>query len=91
MKILEYECQDCNGTGLYSGMCEREGEAVICLGCNGTGKAIFEYRPFARRKGRRDIKTVSLSRGLFIVTGVGAKEGSSMSYKDFKSGRWVGK
>lgn len=77
-------CDACNGTGLYSGMCEREGTAVICLGCGGAGCELMTYTPFERRKGRRDIQTVSLSRGSFIATGVGARPGTAMTYAEFQ-------
>ncbi|GAH55007.1 unnamed protein product, partial [marine sediment metagenome] len=37
---IEYdcECNDCKGTGLYTGMAEGDGFAVVCHACNGTGK-----------------------------------------------------
>lgn len=82
---LEYECDDCRGTGLYSGFCEAKGTAVVCLGCDGSGKAVFKYSPFMGRKKRTDIKTVSRSRGSFIGTGVGAV-GKSVTYDEFLRG-----
>jgi len=30
-------CKSCSGTGLYSGMGERTGYAVVCLYCKGRG------------------------------------------------------
>lgn len=53
-------CQSCGGTGLYSGMSERKGCAVICNDCDGTGREQFEfeYEVFKKRKGRKDIKRV---------------------------------
>lgn len=86
MKTINYECEDCRGTGLYSGMCEGPGVAVVCLGCEGSGRASFVYKPFTGRKGRRDIKTVRRSRGTFIATGVGPV-GSEITYAEFVSGK----
>lgn len=86
MITVKTECESCRGTGLYSGMCEGEGVAVICLGCNGTGCAEVAYKPFVKRRGRRDIKTVRLSRGSFIATGVGPM-GSSITYQEFLKGK----
>lgn len=85
-KSVKAQCDDCRGTGLYSGMCEAEGTAVVCLGCAGTGCAIIRYTPFKKRKLRRDIKTVSLSKGRFIMAGVGAT-GQSVTYKEFLKGK----
>lgn len=82
--ILRYECSDCRGTGLYSGMCEAVGEAVICVRCYGKGVAQFQYTPFTGRKGKRGIKKVSVSQGTFIGTGVGAVDGTSMTYAEFQ-------
>ena len=38
--VIEFdcECESCKGTGLYVGMAEREGSAVVCHTCKGTGK-----------------------------------------------------
>ena len=38
--ILEadVECTSCSGTGLYQGMAERDGTAVICYQCDGFRK-----------------------------------------------------
>ena len=85
-KIVEFECLDCSGTGLYCGFAESEGEAVVCLSCNGTGKRTIEYTPFTGRKEKEGIRWVSLSRGSFIGTGVGSI-GKKISYEDFKCGK----
>lgn len=50
MEKIEIECQSCDGTGLYRGMCEDGKCAVVCGKCNGTGKTEFHYEPFKRRK-----------------------------------------
>lgn len=83
------ECADCNGTGVYQGMCESPGTAVVCLSCNGTGCYEMSYIPFERRKGRRGIEKVYRSRGAFIATGVG-KTGEYVTYKEFQQGKMPG-
>jgi len=57
---LDIVCQSCDGTGLYSGMCERDGCAVVCHNCSGTGKYKynFSYEEFKEKKIKKDIKRV---------------------------------
>ena len=83
---IEVECGDCRGTGIYHGFAEPKGVGVVCLHCDGTGKAQITYTPFTGRKRRSDISTVQLSRGSLIVAGVGPR-GSSISYEEFMSGK----
>lgn len=85
-KEIKTACVACDSTGVYSGFCESKGTAVVCLSCGGTGCKTISYKPFEKRLRRRGIKTVSLSRGGFIATGVGAV-GESISYSDFFNGR----
>ncbi len=82
---ISTECGACGGTGLYCGFTEAKETAVVCLQCNGTGEKIVEYTPFSGRKEKMSVKTVFLSRGNFIGTGVGA-HGEGISYESFKSG-----
>ena len=46
------ECDSCKGTGLYVGMGEKMGAAIICHRCKGTGeqKMEFNFQPFTGRK-----------------------------------------
>jgi hypothetical protein len=47
----------------------------------------IRYKPFTGgRKMKRGVKIVSLSRGSFILTGVGAA-GKSVTYKEFQQGK----
>ncbi len=48
---VDIKCQSCNGTGLYVGMAERDGAAVVCYTCKGTGKYHhkFTYEEFSGR------------------------------------------
>jgi len=85
METVKAECSACGGTGVYSGFAEPEGVGVVCLRCGGTGCVEVKYALFTKRKKRRDIKTVKLSRGSTILScGPG---GTEVSYKDFLNGK----
>ena len=83
MEKIKEECPDCSGTGLYSGMCEGPGKAVICISCEGKGWRYHFYKIFTSRKRRNGIKEINYSRGNFIATGVGAV-GKTMTYQEFE-------
>lgn len=83
MITVKYECSDCDGTGLYCGFAEPKGTAVVCLGCKGKGHVTSRFKEFTTRKKKSGVKTISVSRGSFIVTGVGAT-GKSMTYNEFE-------
>ena len=83
-EVVIAQCGACGGTGLYEGMCEKEGEPVICLNCNGSGGVKLSYTPYTGRKGKRGVKCVRFSRGSFIATGVGGVGGTEMSYDEFQ-------
>lgn len=82
MPSIDIECQSCRATGVYCGFCEAPGEAVVCLGCGGTGKQKFQYEPFKGRKSKRGIKTVRKSIGKSLATGIGGT-GRSITYAEF--------
>lgn len=56
--ILKYKCKECDGSGLYVGMAERDGSAVVCHDCKGTGQAEFEYEEFHGRQKKDNAKRV---------------------------------
>jgi len=60
---LKIECQSCQGTGVYQGMAERDGAAVICHTCKGTGcqDYTFRYNDFEGRIKKRGVERVYLS------------------------------
>ena len=60
---MDIECQACNGTGVFTGMGERDGAAVMCYRCDGTGQSHykFTYKEFTGRQKRKDIKRVYLT------------------------------
>lgn len=53
-------CKSCEATGLYVGMAERDGAAVVCHTCRGTGETTLtvEWDDFTRRKRRKDVTHV---------------------------------
>jgi hypothetical protein len=54
------KCKECNGTGLYVGLAERDGAAVVCHTCKGTGKGHIKitYEDFEGREKREDVERV---------------------------------
>lgn len=61
---LDIVCTACSGTGLYVGMGERNGAAVVCYRCQGTGRQAYTYEPFTERKAPPDtVTTVHVARG----------------------------
>lgn len=86
MESVKAECQSCGGTGLYVGLAERSGAAVVCLTCGGTGCVTITYTPFERRRQKRGIKRVFRSGGRLVVTGVGP-QGEGITYEEFQQGK----
>lgn len=87
MKIIEFdeECSSCKGTGLYAGMAEKDGFAVVCHTCNGTGKHHFKhtYNEFTGRKEKQGIKRV-LETNPGICVGIGTtEEGEILTIESF--------
>lgn len=55
---VDVECSSCGGSGLYCGFAEKNGCAVICSTCNGTGCEKISYKPFVKRHIKHTIKRV---------------------------------
>lgn len=83
--LLDIECRKCKGTGLYSGFAEKQGIAVVCHICDGTGCEIIDVEKFTERKLRKDIKRVYLRNWGFVLD-FGFRDDLSISYKDFLNG-----
>lgn len=99
MKKIEMviQCQSYKGTGVYVGMAERDGAAVVCHTCKGTGayNYKFEYEDFTGLKQRNDVSRVFKQSYGFVIAprklefkNIGeidmTEEG--VSYKDFQNG-----
>jgi hypothetical protein len=85
----DVECCSCNGTGLYVGMAERDGSAIVCHTCSGTGKEhiVLQYRPFTGRQKAVGIERV-LQHNPGIIVGKGNGKFSldcfgGMTYSDW--------
>ena len=80
---FDYECGSCGGTGLYVGMGEKDGIAVVCKICEGTGEAHFKkvYKKFTHRKKRRGIQRVLQTNPRVYTGGYGNFGG--LSYKNW--------
>jgi len=76
------ECTSCSGTGLYQGMCEGRGRAVVCITCYGTGRESIVYKPFSGRRRLRGVQQIGLSAGRLIAAGAGASR-YPMTYAEF--------
>lgn len=91
--ILSYvaECPQCRGTGLYTGFAERDGAAVVCKGCEGTGRIVqtIHFEDFTGRKQKAGIKRVLLCNpGIQVGSVKGSLERfGGMPYKDWAAGK----
>lgn len=93
--VIEYDCEcgDCDGTGLYVGMGERDGAAVVCYRCKGTGQKhiTITYRDFEGRKHHKDVQRVfEVNPGITIGSepsvGLRLSDFGGMPYQDWKQG-----
>jgi len=83
----EIECDSCKGSGLYVGMAERDGAAVVCGMCKGKGHYTYEfkYKEFTKLRVRKDIKqVVQVNPGICISSEINC---GGMSYKDWLAGK----
>ena len=76
--VIEYDeqCKSCAGSGLYVGFAERDGAAVVCHTCHGTGKhhVKIEYDDFQGRQLRDDVERVyETNPGICLGKGNGHK------------------
>lgn len=81
---IDRECESCKGTGLYLGMAERDGSAVVCHTCKGEGhyEETIRWTEFKRLKGQKGVRRVfAAARGICI--GEGTVEGRKLRLEDF--------
>jgi len=94
---ITHECDSCEGTGLYVGMGERGGAAVVCWKCKGTGKqeTTLTYKEFTERKNKPKVTRVFQNGCGYCITDkdVTAEDGKVIefteygcTYKDWKNG-----
>ena len=94
---FDAKCESCNGSGLYVGMAEKDGAAIVCVSCKGTGKVheVITYEDFEKKKKRRGVKRVfKCNCGIGIGAGKTDKHGQisledfgGMPYKDWFAGK----
>ena len=86
------ECEACKGTGLYVGLAERTGAAVVCHDCSGTGArtVTLHWKDFTERKRRPNvIRVFEVNPGIVIGASVqsGLKDFGGMPYDDWLQGK----
>ncbi len=64
--VVLAECEQCQGTGLYQGCCERDGCAVECDACNGRGMKRIQFTPFMGRKPKVGVTRVFKNNCAFV-------------------------
>ena len=83
MKTIELieQCPACGGTGLYIGIGERDGSAVVCHKCKGTGEFKFthSYEDFI---GKKDIPK-PVERVFQYNPGITIGKNETLSLSDF--------
>jgi hypothetical protein len=92
---VKEKCGPCDGTGLYIGMAEHDGSAVVCHNCDGTGCHVFEhtYEDFEERKEiKRKVEQVfRINPGIGIGKGKDNKfalaDFGGMPYADWLKGK----
>ena len=94
--VIEFDhiCPSCKGKGLYVGLAERDGSAVVCHTCKGTGckHTRIEYDDFEGRIESTDVtRVIKCNPGICVGTG---KDGQlqlsdfgGQSYEDWKAGK----
>lgn len=60
---IKAECDDCNGTGVYKGCCERQLQGRQCRGCHGRGWKVHNFWQFTGRRVRPNISSVIMLNG----------------------------
>jgi len=88
---FDCECESCKGTGLYVGLCEKDGFSVICHTCNGTGKIhqTIQYKDFTKRHFRKGvIQVVQASCGICMGLGK-TDDGKNLNYDSFGGIRYA--
>ena len=89
---VEAACDSCDTTGLYKGMGEGGGIAVVCTKCKGTGHytLVTEWEDFTSNKKRKGVKrVVQVNPGIYIGEGNGhsLESWGGVSYKEWLATR----
>jgi hypothetical protein len=92
---INRQCTSCQGTGLYSGLGERDCFAVVCHTCKGTGceTLTVDITPFTGRKAAHPNITRVVKHNPGIALGTNAERGlnkdtfGGMPYSDWFAGK----
>jgi hypothetical protein len=89
---IDEKCTACKGTGLFQGMGERSGVAVVCHTCHGTGCFHYThtYEDFVEREVRSEIKRViQTNPGICVGEGGGytLPDFGGMTYEEWATGK----
>lgn len=92
---IDCECRACKGTGLYVGLAERDGSAVVCHRCKGSGREhiTVNYTPFTKRVARKNVVRVfETNPGICIGSGNGhsLEDFGGIPYEDWVAGKSFG-
>jgi hypothetical protein len=88
-------CDRCDGTGLYIGMAEKDGAAVVCYNCDGKGYTDIKekFEPFVNRKNRKDVNRVYDTAGGYVISSKDVKTEEGLVIKFSEAGctykEWV--
>ena len=83
---LLVRCEACQGTGLYAGMGERDGFAVVCRKCKGSGQMLIHYLPFRGREARPGtLRVIEFNPGV-VVGGRDRERFGGILYEDWNKG-----
>jgi len=90
MARMEWQerCRACGGTGLYVGMAERDGAAVVCRDCRGTGCFLFarEFEPYGGRQNRVGVVWVYEANPGICLGGADLASFGGMSHEAWQAG-----
>jgi len=86
---LNEVCKSCGGTGLYVGMGEHDGAAVVCNKCYGSGfhEFIYEYEEYIEKKSPDPVIERVFKCNPGICIGGDLEEFGGMSVKDWQAGQ----
>jgi hypothetical protein len=81
------QCAECKGTGLYQGMAEHDGAAVVCYSCCGQGCKLvtLKFEKFTEREILEGVKRVYHTAGGYGISAkdVTTREGKLIRFSEF--------